>query len=117
MAILAIDYGKKHCGLAFASGPLAEPLTTISTGNALIQIKQIITDKKIDKIIIGLVSEEFLQQLQRLEVPMEVVDETLSSHDARQALLHTSQKRRRENEHAVAAAIMLQRWLDDLSLA
>ena len=113
MIVLAIDYGKKRCGLAFARGPLAEPLITISTDKALTQIKRTVTDHKIDKIIVGLVDEVFFEQLRELNLPIEIVDETLSSYDARQALLHTTQKRRKKNEHQIAAAIMLQRWLDD----
>lgn len=117
MNILSIDYGKKRVGLAFARGPLAEPLTTVDTANATKAIEKVITDYKIKKIIIGLVDENFLAQLKNLNIEIEVVDETLSSHDARQAMLHTTQKRRREQEHQIAAAIMLQRWLDDQSLA
>jgi len=108
---LGIDYGDAKVGVALATGPLAEPLTTVKTEKAIQSIKQLISKHKIDAVVMGDCQENFLNELSNLVV-VYCVDETLSSHDARQSLLHTSQKKRRLNEHAVAAALILQNWLD-----
>jgi len=112
MNYLGLDYGQKHIGIALATGPLAEPLTTIPTENALQLIKELINKYRIQAIIIGTHDESFQKLLEQLGIPVYEVDETLSSHDARQSLLHTSQKKRRLSEHAASASIILQSWLD-----
>ncbi len=112
MNYLGLDYGESHMGVALATGPLAEPLTTLDTRSALQLIKQLITEHNIDELVIGDCPERFLNKLSELELPINQADETLSTHDATQSLLHTSQSRRKNTEHAVAAAIILQNWLD-----
>ena len=112
MAILGLDYGEKHVGVALAEGPLAAPLTTLSNQSALEQIKNLVAKHKIEKIIIGNCPEEFVNSLKIVNCELEIVDETLSSYDARISLMHTTQTRRKEKEHAAAAAIILQTWLD-----
>lgn len=111
MNILGLDYGEKHVGVALAEGPLAAPLTTLNNQTAIFEIKKIIKDLKIEKIIVGDCPKDFLEDLNKI-IEAEQVDETLSSHDARVSLLHKSQTRRKEKEHSVAAAIILQSWID-----
>ena len=112
MNYLGLDYGKSKIGVAAAQGSLAEPVATLNTESALNNLPQLLREWQAEQIIIGDCDPEFLTQLAALGVPVVTADETLSSHDARESLLHTTQKRRRENEHAVAAAIILQNWLD-----
>lgn len=112
MNILGLDYGEKHVGVALAEGPLAAPLTTLNNQTAIFEIKKIIKDLKIEKIIVGDCSEEFSKKLKDLGVIVIQTDETLSSHDARTSLLHTTQRRRKNKEHAAAAALILQSWID-----
>ncbi|MEK7091267.1 MAG: RuvX/YqgF family protein [Patescibacteria group bacterium] len=111
MNYLGIDYGAVKTGVALATGPLAEPLTTVKTEKALQSIKLLLGKHNIDSIVVGDCPDFFLDKLSDLAV-VHQADETLSSHDARQFLFHTSQKKRRVNEHAVSAAIILQNWLD-----
>lgn len=111
MNYLGIDYGAAKTGVAVATGPLAEPLTTVKTEKALQSIKLLLNKHKIDSIVVGDCPEIFLDKLSDLAV-VHQADETLSSHDARQSLLHTSQKKRRLSEHAASATIILQNWLD-----
>lgn len=111
MNYLGIDYGFAKIGIALAVGPLAEPLATVKTEKAIRSIKLLINTHTIDSIVVGSCPEKFLGELSELAT-VHHVDETLSSHDARQSLLHTSQKRRRLSEHAVSASIILQNWLD-----
>ena len=119
MNYLGFDYGQKHIGVAIATGPLAEPLTTIPTKSALQLIKELIKKHDIKTLIIGqpdnslkLGFENLINSLRLENWDLVIVDETLSSHDARQSLLHTSQSRRRVGEHSASAAIILQSWLD-----
>jgi len=120
MAILGIDYGLKHCGLAFSTGQLAEPLATVNTDKIMSVLLLVIPKQHIDTIIIGMPSGEIINKIKELSDqirPLFVgkiyfVDETLSSHLAVKSLLHTSVSRRRKLEHAAAAAIILQSWLD-----
>lgn len=111
MNYLGLDYGAVKTGVALATGPLAEPLATIKTEKAIQLIKELINTHNIDSIVVGDCPEIFLDKLSDLAV-VHRVDETLSSHDARQSLLHTSQKKRRIAEHSAAAAVILQNWLD-----
>lgn len=119
MNYLGLDYGRSHVGVALATGPLAEPLTTLPNTNLLIRLKQLITQHKIRTIIIGhpegaLASEvrQLVSLLGALNLIVILADETLSSRDAVRSLLHTSRKKRAVNQHAAAAAIILQSWLD-----
>ncbi len=112
MNYLGLDYGEKHVGVALATGSLAEPLTTIDTSHSLRLIKQLMQKHDIDAIVAGDCPEKFLNKLSQLGLPVHQADETLSTYDATQSLLHTTQSRRKTTEHAVAAALILQHWLD-----
>lgn len=111
MNILGLDYGEKYIGVAYAEDKLAEPLTTLNNKIAISEIKKLVTNFKIEKIIVGDCPKDFLENLKEV-VKVEQTDETLSSHDARQMLMHTTQTRRKEKEHSIAAAIILQTWMD-----
>lgn len=112
MNCLGLDYGLVKVGVATATSSLAEPLVTLNTKNAIRAIKELIEKHNINMIIIGDAPVDFLQNLKDLGIEVEVVDETLSSHEAREKLFHTTQKRRKNLEHQVSAAIILQNWLD-----
>lgn len=112
MSILGIDYGEKHVGVAISRGKLAQPLKTISCANAIQSIKSLIKQYEIDAVVVGDCPEFFLKQLSELGLVIHRADETLSTYDATRSLLHTSQSRRKNLEHAAAAAVILQHWLD-----
>lgn len=112
MNYLGLDYGQKNIGVALATGPLAEPLTTIPTKSALQLIKELIEKHHIETLVIGMHHASMDNTFEQLGLPVYYQDETLSSHDARESLFHTTQKRRRAGEHAASAAIILQSWLD-----
>lgn len=104
--ILGIDYGPKNIGLAISEGYIAQPLKVI---HDVADLNKIVADLKIEKIIIGIsegksldIAKEFGRKLQTvLRLPVEFVDETLTSHEAG------------DKQHAKAAAIILQRYLDE----
>lgn len=124
MTILSFDYGDSHIGIATGSTEtgLAEPLITLSNSDKLFgQIEKIFTKYHPAKIIIGASestsatkAQGFADQIAaRFDIPLELTDETLSSQDAVKSLGHVSTKKRHQLEHAAAAAIILERWLDE----
>jgi putative holliday junction resolvase len=125
MRILGIDYGRSKMGLAIADGFLAEPFKVIKYSDIRVlagQIKRIIEEQKIEKVIIGVSeglmgkeSENFSKSFSEMvKIPVETSDETLSTQEAqvlsREAGIHP--KKRHEMEDAYAACIMLQNFLD-----
>jgi len=125
MKILGIDYGRSKIGLAVADGPLSEPLKVMRYKDTTIvaeQIKKIITENAIEKVIVGVSEGEMGKESKNfslnfgkmLGIPVETFDETLSTQEAqilsREAGIH--QKKRHEMEDAYAATIMLQNYLD-----
>jgi putative transcription antitermination factor YqgF len=122
MNYLGLDYGQKHLGIALAAGPLAEPLATISTTKALRILPRLIDSHQIKTIIIGLPEGRvqsdlrlFIHNLKILGCPVISFPETLSTWDAIQSLFHKTKNKRKLKEHAAAAAIILQSWLDSRS--
>lgn len=109
MNYLGLDYGLAHVGVAIATTPLAQPLTTIPTKSSLRLIKELIKKHYIDELIIGDCPSEYVSHF---DIPVHIVDETLTSHDARESLSHTTKSKRHNLEHAVSAALILQSWLD-----
>ncbi|MDO8488068.1 MAG: RuvX/YqgF family protein [bacterium] len=112
MHYLGLDYGESHVGVALAEGNLAEPLDTISRKSALQLIKQLVVKHQIEELVVGECPDQFLNDLAGLGLPVHTVDETLSSQDAIQMLLHTTKIRRKNLQHAAAATVILQNWLD-----
>jgi putative Holliday junction resolvase len=118
MNILGIDWGKSKIGLAIADGVLADPYGIIENRNWEMGISRICEEHKIEKIVIGISeaqsgkdAREFGTKLESLvEIPVEYFDETLTTHDA---LVRMKEgKSRKQNEDAIAAAILLQNYLD-----
>lgn len=121
MNLLGIDYGEKTLGLAYSEGNSAQSLTEINIKETA-RLKKICTDLKISEIVIGLPEGRlkknvisYSRSLKKL-LQIEVVfwDETLTSQDAEQLLIKTnkSRKKRHQKEHRVAAALILQSYLD-----
>jgi putative Holliday junction resolvase len=125
--ILGIDLGKKTTGIAISSGTYATPLKTInhkSQKEALEKITKIIDEEDINTVAIGFVEgkiksvfENFAKNLkkQNPKIKVVLVDETLTSRQARQYMIKQKvpKTKRTEKEHEVAAAIILQSYLDD----
>lgn len=105
-------------GLAFADGPLAEPLGIISFQNWLTEIKRICDEQKIEKVVLGLSEDEmgqkqkaFAEKLKEvLGLPVEFQEEILTTHDALSKMREAGKPM--ENEDAFAAALILQAYLD-----
>ena len=135
--ILAIDYGLKRTGLAFAEKPLyiAHPLETIPSNNLSSYLEKYIVDHGVDTIVIGLPKNlnntqtdatlhvnTFKNKLSNKHPQVEVIffDERFSSTLAKKALLEgnfkKSVRRKKENVDVIAATIILQDYLKSIEM-
>jgi len=126
MNILGIDYGLKKVGLAIATGSLADPLLVLRYSDIRIlekEIAKICEKERIEKIVVGISegqmakkTKEFIKDLEnQISIPIVKFDETLSTQDAQRLSIESGMRRskRKEMEDAIAAAVMLQNYLDE----
>ena len=134
MKLLCIDYGMKRIGLATSdiSQTIATPLLTMPNKgdkNNIARLRDVCTQHKIGKIVIGLplgadgvetqisaVVREFAKNLRaQLSLPVDFVNEHLSSWSAeehiRQNLGITDHRKIKELVDKMAAAMLLQDYL------
>lgn len=131
--IVGVDYGQVRVGLAVAD-PLslfAQPLGAFSPESAVAELEQIRARDGIGKVVLGWPLEldgtegESVQAVRAFEkrlkkalpgVEVERWDERLSSREAASAMVASgarkSKRREKGNIDAVAAAIILQSYLD-----
>jgi putative Holliday junction resolvase len=134
--ILAIDYGRRRIGLALsdALGMTARPLETWTRSNRrrdLSRLRDLCVRHGVTRIVVGWplhldgTQSEMAQEAARfaerlrnnLNLPVELVDERLSSWEAQQTLTQTSgrargaTRRRRNALDEVAAAVILRDYL------
>jgi putative holliday junction resolvase len=133
MRVLAIDHGTKRMGIALSDETLtiAQPLEFIPAepfADFLARLKQLITEKQVDQILIGmprnmdgsygpaaLKVQEFVAVLKEtIAVPIKTWDERLTSAQANRMLIQAEVRRdkRKQRVDAAAAAILLQSYLD-----
>jgi len=131
MRYLAIDYGDKRTGLAICdpAETIASPLTVIEGQKDLIKkINEIVTSEKIEVIVLGLPLNmddsqgfraklvfQFAEKLKaQLQIPIHFQDERLSSFAAEADLApaELTRKKKKKRLDAVAAAVILQAFLD-----
>ena len=116
MKRLGIDWGEAKIGLALADGPLAEPWKVIryqKVEKLKEELTRVVRDQEIEEIVVGISegfsgqkAREFGENLKDLGVKISFGDETLTTHKAQQMV------KRGRDEDAVAAAFMLQEFLD-----
>lgn len=107
--ILGIDFGQANIGLALSEGAIATPFSVVHHPE---EIREVVRKQGITKIVVGLSEgksrEEALAFGKKLTImlrlPVEYIDETLSTYEAG------------PKAHAKAAAIILQRFLDDTNV-
>jgi putative Holliday junction resolvase len=137
ISALGLDVGNKRVGVAGCDGTglIATGLTTIvrtSFQADLEQLKQIIADRDVSVLVVGLPYsmngelgfqakqvQKFAKRISSaLQLPVEFVDERLTSLEALEQL--KAQKRFSTRDKAAidrqAAAIILQQWLDERRL-
>lgn len=133
MRVLGLDLGTRRIGAALSdpTGTIASALDVIpADGRARVfaRIAELVKTHDVTRIIVGLPTRldgtegaearrarQFAAALQQeIGVPVELLDERLSTAEAERAMLEAdaSRARRRERRDAVAAALILQRYLD-----
>lgn len=134
MRALGIDFGSKRIGIAVSdlSGTIASPYSVIQRARSRRidheAIRKIVIDEEVDIVIIGLpltlsgehgpsakaVTDEARQLSSVIGVPVEFVDERLTTVAADRILRESdlSASQRRQYVDKVAAAVLLQTWLD-----
>jgi putative Holliday junction resolvase len=132
-AVIAVDYGRRRIGVA-ASDPLgitAQGVATLDGRDrpaALDALAALVAEREAERVLVGhpvnldgtagpmaREAEAFAVALRaRLRVPVDLVDERLSSFAADQALREAglSRRERAAREDRVAAALLLRAWLD-----
>ena len=131
MTILGLDVGEKRIGVALAEGLLAIPLTVIDRRvkeTDMELIMALVEEYRAERIVVGLPrlmngdigtqAEEVLYfsgaLAQYVDVPVDTWDERLSTVTAERLLIDTGMKRKKRKGKidAMAAAIILQAYLD-----
>lgn len=135
MRILALDVGKKKIGIAIsdALGITAQPLKTLIRNNKKNDfewIKEIVSDMNVSKVIVGLPlningtagprakeTYDFVDKLkEKLQVPVQLWDERLTSVEANRILLQADMTRRKRKrlDDQIAAQLILQNYLSSI---
>jgi putative Holliday junction resolvase len=131
MPIAGIDFGRKRIGLAVSDGQAAYPLGIIerrSLKSDLETIRARLADRGVSLIVVGLplnmdgsegpsarAARAFAEHLGRATgLPVEMFDERLTSFEADERLHEASTPRtaKKAARDAVAAAIILEGWLE-----
>src|SRR5208282_2345577 len=135
MRILALDHGTRRIGVAVSdeTKTIAQPLEYIPAepfAGFLERLRQLIREKEIDLILIGLprnMDGSYGPAAQKVEafvavlrmattVPIKTWDERLTSAQANRILIQGNVRRnqRKEKVDKMAAAILLQSYLDGI---
>ena len=131
MAILGLDVGEKRIGVALAEGLLAVPLTVIDRRveeTDMELIMALVKEYRAERIVVGLPrlmngnigtqAEEILSfcgaLAEHVDIPVDTWDERLSTVTAERLLIDIGMKRKKRKGKldAMAAAIILQAYLD-----
>ena len=130
--IVALDFGKKRTGIAVTdpSQIIASALDTVDTGELIGYLKKYFAKEEIEKVLIGYplnfdnsatdatpLVDKFIPKFQHVfpAVPIEKIDERLSSRMASQAIAEMGLKKKdREQKElidSVSAVILLQEYI------
>lgn len=134
MATLGLDVGEKRIGVAIADGLVAVPLTVIeSAGEAtdMERIAAMASEYGVERIVVGLPRSldgstgkqaekaiAFAESLStQTDIPIDTWDERFSTVSAERMLRDAGAKhdKRKANRDAMAAAIILQAYIDRIN--
>lgn len=133
MRIMGLDVGDKRIGVAMSDpmGWTAQGITTIyrqeNKNSDIDDIKKIIDEYKVDKIVIGLPKNmnntlgpqgekviEYSKKIESFNIPIAFIDERLSTVTAERTLImaDVSRSKRKTVVDKLAAQVILQTYLD-----
>ena len=130
MRVLALDWGEVRIGAAISDeeGKFAFPLNEpIPASNAITEIQKLISEKQVEKILVGnpksLSGQEsesskrvsvFVEMLNQTGIPIELIDERFSTVGAEKILKDQGmkEKKQREIKDNIVAQQMLQQYLN-----
>lgn len=132
MRAIGVDIGTKRIGVALSSGSLATPYEVLARSGDRSRdhrrIGELVAETDAEVVVVGLprsldgslgpaartVLDEVEELRAGLEVPVETWDERLSTVTAERSLVEQGIRgpRRRQIVDKVAAAVILQAWLD-----
>ena len=131
--IMLLDYGKKRTGIAVTdpSQIIATALTTVETRELIGFIKQYVAKEPVEKMVIGYplnmdnsetdataLVDKFILKFSHVfpNIPVEKIDERFSSKLASAEIAKMGLKKKESEQKelidAVAAAMMLQEWME-----
>mgnify|MGYP003346230513 FL=1 len=132
--VLGLDLGSKRVGVAISdrSGTIASPFAVLQRSGSLRRdheaIARLVTEEECERVVVGLplsldgslgrAAQSALDEASRLAtvvgVPVETYDERLTTVSADRALIEAKMRAdaRRRVVDKVAAAVMLQAWID-----
>src|SRR3989338_3854130 len=133
MRVLGIDYGTKRIGVAIgdSEAKVAVPLATLEMKNVKLKMQNVVSEivrimkeEDIELVVMGQGGKgsmeakvrEFAQRLRKF-VPVEIVDEHLTTVQVERAMKGYRKARKGIDKDAAAAALILQGWLDRLAKA
>lgn len=125
MKYLGVDYGKRYLGLAISDGELAALYKTLevsSLSDALDKVLNVIQKEKVNTVVVGMpesgeiraLTKKFISKLQKQQVVVEEIEETLTSKNANKLMIElgVGQKKRKLID-MTAACLILQSYLDE----
>ena len=134
MRVLGLDLGSKRIGVAVSdrSGTIASPLTVVQRSGREAtdheRISALVAEEEAERVVVGLplsldgsvgpAARAAISEAERLSsvvpVPVETYDERLTTVTADRSLMEARRRAeaRRRVVDKVAAAVMLQAWLD-----
>lgn len=123
MKYLGVDFGLKRLGLAQSDGELAAPFKIIEVKGfkyAVQKTVEVVSKEGFEKIIVGMPEGKmgqtvkgFIKALRKNGLNVEESDETLSSKKALEKMINMNiPQKKRQAADDIAAAIILQNWLD-----
>lgn len=133
MRVLGLDIGTKRIGVAISDplGMTAQGLTVIKKGRVLEELRDIIVEKGVSEIVVGLPknmdgslgpkAQEILETAELLretfKVPVHTWDERLTTVAAHKTLLEAdvSRAKRKQVVDKMAAVLILQGYMDSSS--
>lgn len=131
--LIGIDVGKKRCGLAQTDllKTISSPVGTFSPDEIILEISRIVEESPVEGFIIGWpltpngeegsatqMVQEFINRLKKIHknIPIIKIDERYTSNQANDLMFEIGipKKKRRQKERVdrIAAALILQSYLD-----